>query len=190
MSRLFVTVSGLQKAAKSASSGTADLKERIGTIDDLVATLEGSFEGKAATAYQTKIDAWVAEALKLVTAAEGLGKFLDAAAKAVQEVDSKLAEALQGGGSSDQITASSEFLRSLSDRTGNIAAELEAADDMFSADGFESGDISDALKDFRKGWSDARKAMIESLQAAKEMTAAAADVYQETDSELQKALQG
>jgi uncharacterized protein YukE len=190
VSRLFVTVSGLEKAARSAASATVDLKARIGDIDDLVATVEDSFEGKAATEYQRKVDEWVTEALSLVTSAEGLGKFLGAAAKAVQEVDTKLAEALQGSGASDQITASGEFLRSLSTRTANIAAELEAAEDMFSSEGFQSSKISGALKDFRKGWSDARKAMIESLNAAKEMTASAADVYQETDVELEKALHG
>lgn len=192
MSRLFVTVSGLKVAARRVAARSAELRKGVGEVDDLVDTLEGSFEGEVAHRYAVSIDNWVQEALALLDSVEGLGRFLNAAAKAVQDVDTQLAAALKGeggGGISDQITADAAFLTSLSTRTGNIATELEQAERMFDGDGFSSRLISDALNGFRKGWSDARGEMVTSLRAAKEMTSAAAEVFEEADTELTKALQ-
>jgi len=190
VTKLFVTVSDLTATAQRAQSASHEIRSIIGSADDLVDSLEGSFEGQTAEGYSASIDNWVKEANGLMAAVEGLAQFLTSAAKAVQDVDTKLAEALEGGGSSNQITADSEFLTTLSTRVGNIADELDGAAQMFDGSGFRSGKVEGALEHFRKDWSDARKKMIESLKAAKEMSASAAEVYSGTDDELTKALQG
>ena len=194
MSRLVVTVSALRAIDRRVAAAAADIRHEISAIDDLVDGLEGRFEGQAADRYAAAIDGWVTEANGLIDAITGLGDFLSAAATAVQDVDTKLAEALTtdggGGGASDQITADGAFLTGLSTRIANIADELERAERMFDGGGFASDDIDDALGDFRRGWSDARSEMTTSLRAARDMTTAAAELFEETDSELTKALQG
>jgi WXG100 family type VII secretion target len=192
MSRLFVTVSGMQRAASQAAAAAKQIHSHIGTVDELVNGLESSFEGQAADEYQAKIDEWVAQATKVDEALAGLGKFLDAAAEAVQQVDAQLAAALKGGGGaagpSDQITADSGFLSALANRTGNIAGALHAAESMFTGAGFESGKIEGALESFRKDWSDARERMVTSLEAARDMANQASQVFADTDAQLMQAI--
>lgn len=192
MTRLFVTVSDLVQIHSRTKTAATELRREIGVIDDIVDNLQTEFEGQTAVSYAEKIDEWVTGALKLVDAIDGLAKYLDSAATAVRDVDKQLADALKGEnggvGASTQITADSDFLNGLSQRVESIARELESASCMFDGEGTGSGKVSGALEGFRKNWSDARGRMIESLTAAQQMTSSAAEVYDNVDSDLTKAL--
>lgn len=188
MTTLLVSVPGIIHAASVAKQQNTQLRQIVGRIDDRIDALRANFEGAAAEQYEATVDKWVVSASQLMDAVDGLTKFLNAAADAVQEVDAKLAAALQGGGSSDRIVADSEFLSTISSRTVNIANALQGMNQGFSDHGFHSNDISDALSHFTKDWSDARKNMIQSVSAAGEMTRVAADVFQQTDQSLMQAI--
>jgi WXG100 family type VII secretion target len=56
--------------------------------------LSGQFRGQAASAFETHWQEWHTHASGLVQALEGLGQFLDTAAKTIEDVDQQLAQGL------------------------------------------------------------------------------------------------
>ncbi len=58
--------------------------------------LSTQFRGQAATAFETHWNEWHTHATGLIQALDGLGKFLDHAAVTIEDVDSQLAQGLNG----------------------------------------------------------------------------------------------
>jgi WXG100 family type VII secretion target len=74
--------------AQNAQSDFTAMKHRL-------ESLSNAFQGQAATAFQGHWNEWHTSANGLVQALDGLGRFLKAAADAIEETDTALANGLK-----------------------------------------------------------------------------------------------
>jgi WXG100 family type VII secretion target len=75
--------SQVQAAASNATSDFNTLKTQLSSLADY-------FRGKTATAFDARYQEWHTSAMQLNEALDGLGKFLNEAANAIEDVDNQL----------------------------------------------------------------------------------------------------
>ncbi len=73
----------VQTAASNATADFNSLKTELSSLADY-------FRGRTATAFDARYQEWHASAMQLNDALDGLGKFLNDAATAIEDVDTQL----------------------------------------------------------------------------------------------------
>jgi WXG100 family type VII secretion target len=92
MSGEILLKAGDARSAATAVTGAAqDAHDSFNSLKSKLAPLADAFRGKTADAWDTKYHDWDKSAKDLMDALDGLGKFLNSAADAIEEVDDKLA---------------------------------------------------------------------------------------------------
>jgi WXG100 family type VII secretion target len=81
-------------AAKDVTGAAQDALDSFNTLKSRLAPLADCFRGKAATAWDARYDEWDKSAKDLMDALDGLGKFLNGAADAIEGADDQLASQL------------------------------------------------------------------------------------------------
>jgi uncharacterized protein YukE len=157
------------------------------------------FRGEAAVAFAEKMDTWKQAADGLVEGLEGMAGFLSGVAESFESVDTGLAAGLGGGGGStlsDLIAADVEELRAMSKSFNRLSRTIDGdAQSLLSRLGLSRAEVGgaktyDALQSFHNDWSDARKKLVSTADAASQFLGGAAASYEELDSELRSALTG
>ena len=80
-----------RSAANSVTNAAQDAHDSFNSLKSKLGPLADAFKGKTADAWDTKYNDWDKSAKDLMDALDGLGKFLNSAADAIEETDSKLA---------------------------------------------------------------------------------------------------
>jgi WXG100 family type VII secretion target len=80
-----------RSAATSVTSAAQDAQDSFKSLKSKLAPLADAFRGKTADAWDSKYTDWDKSAHDLMDALDGLGKFLNSAADAIEETDNKLA---------------------------------------------------------------------------------------------------
>lgn len=96
MSEIMLRASDAREHAKEMTSASADASERFQITRTKLNTLAESFTGQAATAFTEQFQKWDTGAQQVVEALDGLGQFLEAAANAIEDTDTSLANQIQG----------------------------------------------------------------------------------------------
>ena len=94
MSEILLRAEDARSAASDVTAAAQDAQDQFRSLKSKLAPLADSFRGKTATAWDGKYDEWDSSAKELMDALDGLGKFLNSAADAIEETDSKLASQL------------------------------------------------------------------------------------------------
>ena len=80
--------SSVIKAASAAQADFDSLKSSLSSLQD-------SFRGKSAQAFEMRYDEWSTAAKQLIESLDGLGQFLNAAADTIAQTDTEIASKLQ-----------------------------------------------------------------------------------------------
>jgi len=88
--------SELRDHSAAIKSQSSDTRDEIASMRARLEGLKSQFRGQAADSFQVRWDEWSTHATGLLDALEGLGQFLDTAANVLEDVDTQLAQGLQG----------------------------------------------------------------------------------------------
>lgn len=91
MSEILLRAEDARSAADAVVTAASDAHDQFNTLKSTLAPLADSFKGKTATAWDSKYTDWDTSAKELMEALDGLGKFLNSAADAIEETDNSLA---------------------------------------------------------------------------------------------------
>jgi WXG100 family type VII secretion target len=91
MSEILLRSEDAKSAADAVKNSAQDAQQSFQTLKSRLAPLADSFRGRTATAWDGKYQDWDKSAKDLMEALDGLGKFLDNAANAIEETDTTLA---------------------------------------------------------------------------------------------------
>ena len=91
MSEILLRAEDARAAADDVVAASSDALDQFNTLKSRLAPLADSFKGKTATAWDAKYTEWDTSAKELMDALDGLGKFLNSAADAIEETDNSLA---------------------------------------------------------------------------------------------------
>jgi len=80
-----------RSAANDVTNAASDVKDQFNSLKSKLAPLADSFRGKTADKWDEKYTEWDTSGHDLMDALDGLGKFLNAAADAIEQTDSDLA---------------------------------------------------------------------------------------------------
>ena len=94
MSEILLRAEDAIAAAQAVNGAAADAQAQFNSLKSRLAPLGDSFRGKTATAWDTKYTEWDTSAKDLMEALDGLGKFLNSAAEAIQQTDDQLSQQL------------------------------------------------------------------------------------------------
>jgi WXG100 family type VII secretion target len=86
MARIGVQSEDLRQQASTVKAGAAEVNDILGQIQ----TLASTWEGAASAAFQTRWQEWQAGAAQVQQAMDGMGIFLDEAARAYEETEESL----------------------------------------------------------------------------------------------------
>lgn len=193
-----VTPDELYEHQRSMSSVATETKSDFKSVDDALDELGTQFRGSAAAAFTERYETWKQRADGTVDSLEGLAGFLKGAADAFVGTDSSLSESLEGGAGS-----ASSLIGAMAEDLRGVAKDLRRLSDTFDGDakqllaqiGLDRSEVGghqsyDAVGTFQKHWSDARKSIVESSNAAEQFLTAAAGAYESLDQQLRDALTG
>ncbi len=88
---ILLKASDARSAATSVTSAAQDAHDSFNSLKSKLAPLADAFRGRTADAWNDKYTDWDKSAKDLMDALDGLGKFLNGAADAIEETDNKLA---------------------------------------------------------------------------------------------------
>ena len=91
MSEILLRAEDARSAADEVQRAANDAHDQFKTLKSRLAPLADSFKGKTATAWDGKYTEWDTSAKDLMDALDGLGKFLNSAADAIEDTDGQLA---------------------------------------------------------------------------------------------------
>jgi len=94
MSEILLRAEDARSAADEVVKAAQDAHDQFQTLKSRLAPLADSFRGKTATAWDGKYTEWDSSAKDLMEALDGLGKFLNSAADAIEETDNSLSSQL------------------------------------------------------------------------------------------------
>lgn len=83
-------------AADDVKRAAADAQSAIESLRSRLSTLEGSFRGQTATAFDNKYNEWHTGAKQMMEGLDGLGQFLESAANTIEQADQDIANQLNG----------------------------------------------------------------------------------------------
>ena len=89
-----VTPDQLRQESSHVVTKAGDARSEFATLRTRLQGLEAMFTGEAQDRFQDRYVEWDQHANGLVDALEGLGKFLETAANAIEETDKQLAQGL------------------------------------------------------------------------------------------------
>jgi WXG100 family type VII secretion target len=91
MSEILLKAEEARSAADAVVHAAQDAHDQFQTLKSRLAPLADSFRGRTATAWDSKYTEWDSSAKELMQALDGLGKFLNGAADAIEDTDNSLA---------------------------------------------------------------------------------------------------
>ena len=189
----------LRRQADQIEVRSAEAEGEFAAVEDHLAYLGAAFRGDAATAFEERFEKWRQSSKGLVEALEGLGSFLSGAAKGFESTDKSIAAGLgggSGGSANAQIGARVEELRQLESRLKSLTNTLDGdAKSLLAKLGLSQAEIGgrrtyDEIGSFQRGWSDSRKRIVESADAAALFMKTTADAFESLNAELLKAISG
>ena len=94
MANILVSPEELRSHANNVSTRAQSTQADFNTLRAQLQALSSAFQGQAATAFQTHYEQWHSSAVNLVTALDGLGRFLNNSATTIETTDQQLASGL------------------------------------------------------------------------------------------------
>ena len=90
MARIGVQSEELRQQAATVKVGAGEVNDILSRLTAQIQTLASSWEGAASAAFQTRWQEWQAGAAQVQQAMDGMGIFLDEAARAYEETEESL----------------------------------------------------------------------------------------------------
>jgi WXG100 family type VII secretion target len=90
MARIGVQSEELRQQATTVKTGAAEVNDILGRLTGQIQALASTWEGAASAAFQTRWQEWQAGATQVQQAMDGMGIFLDEAARTYEETEESL----------------------------------------------------------------------------------------------------
>jgi WXG100 family type VII secretion target len=96
MSEILLRAEDARASANDMKKEAADATANFEALNGKLQSLADSFRGQTAVAFDERYKDWDKNAKGLIEALDGLGKFLEGAANAIEDVDTQLASQIKG----------------------------------------------------------------------------------------------
>lgn len=92
--QILVSPDELRQHSSGVTTAANDARGQFQALRSRLSTLREAFQGNASQAFEDRYNEWDSSANRLVDALESLGRFLDEAARTVEDTDRQLASGL------------------------------------------------------------------------------------------------
>lgn len=96
MSEILLRADDARQAASDVKRAASEAQTQIENLRNRLSTLDGSFRGQTATAFDNRYNEWHAGATQMLEGLDGLGEFLTQAANTIEQADADIAGRLNG----------------------------------------------------------------------------------------------